>query len=368
MEATTRTTGGRFHSPGKFSLRFRPPNASSRQRCIPCSLSMNGSGGGGSSDRPISMSETRTLPAVAAADAAVSQLKLAISALETDPPSSSSGIIRLEVPIMEKISAIDWLGAQQHLPRCYFSGRAPKSERDIIAVAGNGNGFYHGKGEQCLVGVAGVGSAVYFRGFGPFAKEDWKSIKRFLSKDCPLVRAYGAIRFDATRDISIEWKEFGSFYFIVPQVEFDEFEDGSMLATTIAWDDSLLWPWEQAMDGLQATMNQLFLGFNKLAKPLSTAAILSFSHVPSEAAWNVSVKKALQIIDRGNTDLIKVVLARCTRCVTNSAIDPLALLASLQVEGKNAYQFYIQPPNSPAFIGNTSSYFTERFAAYQVKL
>ncbi|KAG0490637.1 hypothetical protein HPP92_007500 [Vanilla planifolia] len=223
MEATTRTTGGRFHSTGKFWLRFRPPNASSRQRCIPCSLSMNGSGGGGSSDRPISMSETRTLPAVAAADAAVSQLKLAISALETDPPSSSSGIIRLEVPIMEKISAIDWLGAQQHLPRCYFSGRAPKS----------------------------VGSAVYFRGFGPFAKEDWKSIKRFLSKDCPLVRAYGAIRFDATRDISIEWKEFGSFYFIVPQVEFDEFEDGSMLATTIAWDDSLLWPWNKQWMGFK---------------------------------------------------------------------------------------------------------------------
>lgn len=41
---------------------------------------------------------------------------------------------------------------------------------------------------------------------------------RFLPRDCPLIRAYGAIRFDATSDYSVEWEEFGSFYFIVPQV------------------------------------------------------------------------------------------------------------------------------------------------------
>jgi len=27
----------------------------------------------------------------------------------------------------------------------------------------------------------------------------------------------------------------------------------------------------------------------------------------------------------------------------------------LQVEGENAYQFLLQPPNAPAFIGNTVS-------------
>lgn len=128
---------------------------------------------------------------------------------------------------------------------------------------------------------------------------------RFLSKDCPLIRAYGAMRFDARTAISSEWEGFGSFYFVVPQVnqlltfaklwwstllfncyhgcflypklisrstsqhltgellkiewqvEFDELEGSSMLATTIAWDDSVLMSWEKAVEGLLATLRQV---------------------------------------------------------------------------------------------------------------
>lgn len=42
---------------------------------------------------------------------------------------------------------------------------------------------------------------------------------RFLSRQCPLIRAYGAIRFDPRVEISAEWEGFGSFYFMIPQVE-----------------------------------------------------------------------------------------------------------------------------------------------------
>lgn len=81
-------------------------------------------------------------------------------------------------------------------------------------------------------------------------------------------------------------------------------------------------------------------------------------------------------------------LARSTRVVPTADIDPLAWLSCLkvlhlcssfcpkqidlcsyylvanflmlpskllQVEGENAYQFLLQPPNAPAFIGNTVS-------------
>ena len=41
------------------------------------------------------------------------------------------------------------------------------------------------------------------------------------------------------------------------QVEFDEFEGNSMLATTIAWDDALSWPWRKAINELQATLEQV---------------------------------------------------------------------------------------------------------------
>ncbi|KAF3448831.1 hypothetical protein FNV43_RR09544 [Rhamnella rubrinervis] len=50
---------------------------------------------------------------------------------------------------------------------------------------------------------------------------------------------------------------------------------------------------------------------------------------------------------------IQVVLARSSRVITATDIDPVTWLACLQVEGKNAYQFCLQPPNAPAFIGNT---------------
>lgn len=64
-----------------------------------CSLSMNGcvSGGGVSDKRVVGVSQTRTLPAVAMPESAVSELKLAVAALREDPPCSESGIIRLEV-------------------------------------------------------------------------------------------------------------------------------------------------------------------------------------------------------------------------------------------------------------------------------
>ncbi|GAU23323.1 hypothetical protein TSUD_237770 [Trifolium subterraneum] len=59
------------------------------------------------------------------------------------------------------------------------------------------------------------------------------------------------------------------------------------------------------------------------------------------------------MIERNDSSVSKVVLARSTRVVPTAIIDPLTWLACLKVEGDNAYQFFLQPPNAPAFIGNT---------------
>ncbi|XP_072977954.1 isochorismate synthase 2, chloroplastic-like [Typha angustifolia] len=309
-----------------------------------CSLSMNGCGG---SDRaPVGIHETRTLPEVAAPESAVPQLKSAIAALNADPPRCDSGIIRLEVPIRQRADAIEWLQAQRPLPRCFFSGRAQRAD---AAMSFPGNGAV----TKRLVSVAGVGSAVFFRGSDPFALEDWRSIKRFLSRDCPLIRAYGAIRFDARSDVSPEWKDYGSFYFIVPQVEFDELEESCVLAMTVAWDNSLLWTWQKAMDDLQETLHQISPYFLTFKESSSRTTIISLNHVPTKASWDVSVKKALRMIKEEDSELVKVVLARCSRYITDGIIDPVALLDRLKVEGQNAYQFCLQPPDAPAFIGNT---------------
>ncbi|RVW90449.1 Isochorismate synthase 2, chloroplastic [Vitis vinifera] len=320
------------------------------QRYESCSLSMNGCQG--DPKIPIGTIQTRTFPGVSTHSLALDTLSSAISHLKSDPPPFTSGILRLQVPIQQKIEAIDWLHAQQELlPRCFFSSRSQSSSFDpfIDSVNGDGNGLE----DHDLVSVAGIGAAVFFRHIHPFSLDDWKSIKRFLSKKCPLIRAYGAIRFDPRANVSSEWRAFGSFYFVVPQVEFNELEGSSVLATTIAWDNALSWTWEKAIGALQATMCQVSSIVGKLRKEVCKTFVLSNSHVPSKASWNLAVNRALQIIGRADSPLIKVVLARSSRVVTTSHIDPIAWLACLQVEGQNAYQFFLQPPDAPAFIGNT---------------
>lgn len=53
------------------------------------------------------------------------------------------------------------------MSRIFFSGR--EEERNL-----GDEGL-----ERKIVSVAGVGSAVYFRGNDPFSFGDWKSIKRY---------------------------------------------------------------------------------------------------------------------------------------------------------------------------------------------
>lgn len=42
------------------------------------------------------------------------------------------------------------------------------------------------------------------------------------------------------------------------QVEFDEFEENSMLAATLAWDHACSWTWENAIESLQSTIEQVY--------------------------------------------------------------------------------------------------------------
>ncbi|XP_044485571.1 isochorismate synthase 2, chloroplastic isoform X2 [Mangifera indica] len=323
-------------------------NTTFHHRYQSCLLSMNGC----QADPPLPVGtiQSRTLAPVPSPALAMDRLNSAISELKSNPPPLTSGIIRLQVPIQEQIEAIDWLHAQHHLlPRCFFSARSQRNVSSNFVEYTNGNG--HTTVSHNLVSVAGVGSAVFFRHHRPFSYNDWRSIKRFLSRECPLIRAYGAIRFDARAKILSEWEYFGSFYFMVPQVEFDELEESSMLAVTVAWDDALSWTWEKAIQTLESTMRQVSSNVVMLQKEVSRTFILSNNHSPCKTHWNLAVKRALQIINRSSTPLIKVVLARSSRVVTD--IDPITWLACLKVEGENAYQFCLQPPDAPSFIGNT---------------
>ncbi|XP_073054041.1 isochorismate synthase, chloroplastic-like [Primulina eburnea] len=308
------------------------------------SLSMNGCQ---SEDprAPIGTIETKTFPMAPTPASAADRLNSAIYDLKSNPSQLDSGIIRLEVPIDEHIEALDWLRSQSLdpvLPRSYYSGR----ESSIVPSR-------HKNNEEKLVGVAGFGSAVSFRHLDGFSLNDWHSIKRFLSKSSPLIRAYGGMRFDARANISPEWQDFASFYFMVPQVEFDEFEGSSMIAATVAWDNRLSTTYEQAVAALEATMWQLSCVIKSKNNSSEQPILLDQTHVPNQISWELAVNKALDSIKSKDSNLNKVVLARSSRVHTNAEIDPLMWLEALQAEGVNSYQFCLQPPEAPAFIGNT---------------
>ncbi|KAL0694848.1 hypothetical protein Bca4012_062028 [Brassica carinata] len=324
--------------------------------------------------KPLGTVETRTLSTVTSTAIATERLITAVSNLKSEPPSFSSGIIRLQVrnsflrfvqsdmhtyatrgdlalvPIDKQISAIDWLHAQNDLlPRSFFSHRCSEAGRhqDLLEDLGSKN--VNGSSERNPVSVAGIGSSVFFRDLNPFSHDHWRSIRR-----SPLIRAYGGLRFDPKGKIAVEWEQFGSFYFTVPQVEFVEFGGDSMLAATVAWDEEISWTFENATEALHETMLQISSVITRLRRGSLGVSVVSKNHVPSEGAYYPAVTSALEIIKAKNSPLSKVVLARSTRIISDTDIDPIAWLARLQREGQDAYQFCLQPPGAPAFIGNTA--------------
>ncbi|KAL3528335.1 hypothetical protein ACH5RR_007657 [Cinchona calisaya] len=344
---------------GRRSLSWSINNISIKRCVVSCSLAMNGCQGGGDPRAPLGTIETRTFPGVSTPALALDRLNSAIADLQLDPSAFDSGIIRLEVPIQQQIEALDWLHSQDRshqLPRCYFSGRNRVTFSDLSrSIDGSAFNPYTSTSveDNDLLSVAGVGSAVLFRSLHPFSFHDWLSIKRFLSKNCPLIRAYGAIRFDGRSSISQEWKAFGSFYFMVPQVEFDELEGSSKIAATIAWDNALSCTYQNSIAALKMTMAKITSVVSRTWQDDSRTSIRSTAHVPSRKSWDISVNRALERIKGNDTPLKKVVLARSSQVVTSTDVDPLQWLHSLKGEGKDAYQFCLQPPDSAAFIGNT---------------
>ncbi|KAG5602340.1 hypothetical protein H5410_033710 [Solanum commersonii] len=273
-----------------------------------CSMSMNGCQG--DPTVPIGTVETRSLPAVSSLSLAMELLNSAISdMIKSDPPPYDSGIIRLEVPIEAQFEALEWLQGQNHLflPRCFFSGRRPPTVASEVCINETSS---HTK----LVSVAGVGSAVLFTHLRPFSLDDWRAIRRAIFILCLACFIFISIR-GMVNDVSCK-------------VEFDELEGSSIIAATIAWDNAASWTYQRAIDALGATIWQLSSVPMTVEKKIPYSHIVANTHVPDKASWDHAVKRALQIISRNDPVLIKV-------------------------EGQNEYQFCLQPPHSPAFIGNT---------------
>ncbi|KAH9297378.1 hypothetical protein KI387_029060, partial [Taxus chinensis] len=204
------------------------------------------------------------------------------------------------VPLPQDIKALDWLQCQPQscrlYPRCYF---APKSYEGSIVESPSTDGLdkYMDQLHTNIVrGVAGVGSAILFNNFHHSSIKDWKAIRRFLSVDSPLIRVYGSIRFSSETELSVEWLGFGSFYFVVPQIELDEFENYSVLAATIAWDHSLLRTFKESIYVLELSLQEVSCQVMETGKRLHLSVIKKY-HVPNEFFWEAAIQELSKMTD-----------------------------------------------------------------------
>ncbi|GMH01833.1 hypothetical protein Nepgr_003672 [Nepenthes gracilis] len=78
----------------------------------------------------------------------------------------------------------------------------------------------------------------------------------YLLVDSPNITAYGFIGINYDIETSFLKPETGSFYFFIPQIELNEYEGFSLLGGTMAWCDSSLCTFEEALHSYEASLFQ----------------------------------------------------------------------------------------------------------------
>ncbi|XP_020083251.1 protein PHYLLO, chloroplastic isoform X4 [Ananas comosus] len=185
----------------------------------------------GDRDLPVDLFLTRTLPPALTLKAGYEKIKNAIEELKTNPPSASSGVLRYQVLVPPSTKASNWLYHQcrnlSGYPQFYI---CTSRTHDLSLELAPRNK---------LLEVSGFGTAVCLHGSSHIQK-GYSLLARYLSSDCHLVRAYGFVDLNFNKELSSMVEKSGSFYLFIPQIELNEFDGCSLLASTLAWDDSML--------------------------------------------------------------------------------------------------------------------------------
>ncbi|MCL7043110.1 hypothetical protein MKW94_015470 [Papaver nudicaule] len=205
------------------------------------------------SELPVELSYTRTLPPALTFEHGINKIRLEMDKLKLNSPTSRSGILRFQVAVPPSTKAWNWLCNQPQTPEVFPQFYLSKMDVDKQVVdlhLPNG-----------LLGVSGIGAAAQFTCTSDASKK-WNRIKRYLSVDSPLIRAYGFLGIQFDTKSSLMRRESGSSYFFIPQLELDEYGSTSLLAATLAWDDSSPCTFNKAMRSLELSLNQVVSGFS----------------------------------------------------------------------------------------------------------
>jgi isochorismate synthase/2-succinyl-5-enolpyruvyl-6-hydroxy-3-cyclohexene-1-carboxylate synthase/2-succinyl-6-hydroxy-2,4-cyclohexadiene-1-carboxylate synthase/O-succinylbenzoate synthase len=223
--------------------------------------------------------------------------------LEHSAKTSTRGLVRLEVPVPRTTTALRWLGGQSrstshrnelsvavNYPQVYFSPRrssAPDTPGSVAAAsATSGTGS-----------IAGVGCAWMWQGRDGQRPDErvFSSIRRFMNPNNSQIRAFGGCRFDPETVPSEEWSEFGSYFFLIPRIEYVEGWGSNLLAVTVAWDqdqneecfmqDCFSNVETATAEALKSLLSLRPPAVDQAINPGASCKVLKETHVPRPSEW-----------------------------------------------------------------------------------
>jgi menaquinone-specific isochorismate synthase len=209
----------------------------------------------------------------------------------------SPGITRIEIKI-KPIDQLDWLAAQ----------------KDTIKV--------FGANQDDSAAIAGVGCAVDCKGKGKvdFAKV-FKILRQPLSPQYPYLQWYGGFSFDEK-----VWDRFGAWHFVLPRFELARNQDKMIFCCNLNQTTSIPKVLKELAD-LKAPVS--IKRFELTVKKRKDS--------PGPKQWAGQVDDVLDAISKGL--LQKVVLARKTDLLFQSAPNPWVMLKCLKKVTPNSYHF-----------------------------
>ncbi|XP_049363348.1 protein PHYLLO, chloroplastic isoform X2 [Solanum verrucosum] len=109
-------------------------------------------------------------------------------------------------------------------------------------------------------GIFGIGAAINLKGFS--ATKESGEFGRCCAVESTPVVAYGFLDLSFDTISSSMKQEAGLFYFFVPQIELAEFEGASILSAMVAWNDTCMCTFEEALQAYESSLLQAERNFS----------------------------------------------------------------------------------------------------------
>ncbi|KAH0684425.1 hypothetical protein KY289_022177 [Solanum tuberosum] len=199
----------------------------------------------------ISTCITRNLSPALTLEQGLEKIKEAVEELKAKPPCSSNGMFRFQVAVPPSAKSLNWFCCQPEssgvFPQFFLSKEKQNPSYKSVEMG-------HTRG------IFGIGAAINLKGFS--ATKESGEFGRCCAVESTPVVAYGFLDLSFDTISSSMKQEAGLFCFFVPQIELAEFEGASILSAMVAWNDTCMCTFEEALQAYESSLLQAERNFS----------------------------------------------------------------------------------------------------------